>query len=52
MTGFSYQTDLKGKPVAAEDVEYTRTSADAAEQVYNVLTQLSQIFPEISQNSL
>ena len=46
-TGYSFQQYENGTAVAPEDVEYTRTSADAARQVLAVLRQVLLVFPEL-----
>eukprot|EP01001_Neometanema_parovale_P008646 NODE_4912_length_1001_cov_131.351936_g4705_i0.p1 GENE.NODE_4912_length_1001_cov_131.351936_g4705_i0~~NODE_4912_length_1001_cov_131.351936_g4705_i0.p1 ORF type:complete len:333 (+),score=89.62 NODE_4912_length_1001_cov_131.351936_g4705_i0:52-999(+) len=47
MTGFSYATvPATGKPPKPKDVEYTKTSGDALEQVYQMLMQFYKVWPE------
>lgn len=46
MTGFSYQVKASGD-FDPKDIEYTRTSEEATEQVYHVLTQFLTLFPEL-----
>lgn len=46
ITGFSFALNSSGKVPAPKDVEYTRTSQEATEQVHNVLLQFFQVFPE------
>eukprot|EP01012_Entosiphon_sulcatum_P010593 TRINITY_DN1622_c0_g1_i1.p1 TRINITY_DN1622_c0_g1~~TRINITY_DN1622_c0_g1_i1.p1 ORF type:complete len:521 (-),score=79.60 TRINITY_DN1622_c0_g1_i1:16-1578(-) len=45
MTGFSYPTNSSGK-FDKDNIVYTATSAEAMEQVYHVLVQFFQVFPE------
>lgn len=46
MTGFSFQTDLKGKP-KLKDIEYTNSSESATEQIWGGLDQLFKIWPKL-----
>lgn len=46
ITGFSFALNSSGKVPPPKEVEYTRTSQDATEQVHQVLLQFFQVFPE------
>lgn len=45
MTGFSFPTNMDGK-FDPQNIEYTRTSQDAMEQVYGVVQQVFTVWPE------
>lgn len=45
MTGFSYQVNSTGQ-FNPDNIEYTQTSAEAMEQVWLLLEQFYQVFPE------
>ena len=47
MTGFSFQTNSSGSPNDGKNIEYTRTSSQATEQVYQVLQQFLHIWPDL-----
>ena len=47
MTGFSFQTNETGSPNSGSAIEYTKTSSDATEQVYQVLQQVLLVFPHL-----
>lgn len=46
-TGFSYQVNASGQN-DPNNIEYTRTSADAAKQMVVLLRQFFKIFPEVA----
>jgi len=43
-TGFSFQTDLQGNYNKDPNIEYTRTSPEATEQLWQLLSQFLPIF--------
>ena len=49
MTGLSFQTNRTGHANRGDKVEYTATSAQAAEQAYMVLQQFLQLWPDLQQ---
>ena len=49
MTGLSFQTNSTGGASTGKQIEYTKTSAQAMEQVYQVLQQFLQIWPQMQE---
>jgi vitellogenic carboxypeptidase-like protein len=47
MTGFSFQTNSTGAANQGKSIEYTQTSSQAMEQVYQVLQQFLHIWPDM-----
>ena len=49
MTGLSFQTNSTGGASTGKQIEYTKTSGQAMEQIYQVLQQFLQIWPQMQQ---